>query len=120
MGGAVVTDNVMERALKDVRDMGLVVVEDALKISNDEGIKNGSQVDCWNAGTFSPEVLIGPEEEKKKKGLNKKTRSMYEIQSSLLTSKGKKKMDRAKLKEKEMEFRKEDERIVNLPSRIQI
>ncbi|KAK5802523.1 hypothetical protein PVK06_030123 [Gossypium arboreum] len=40
--GAVVTDNVMERALKNVRDMGLVVVEDVLEVSNDGGIKNGS------------------------------------------------------------------------------
>ncbi|PPR87029.1 hypothetical protein GOBAR_AA33661 [Gossypium barbadense] len=35
--GAVVTDNVMERALKNVRDMGLVVVEDVLGVSNDGG-----------------------------------------------------------------------------------
>ncbi|KAH1081409.1 hypothetical protein J1N35_021170 [Gossypium stocksii] len=144
MGGASVSDNVMERALKDVRDMGLDVVEDDLGVSNDRGINNGSQVDCWKDG--SPEVLIGVEEcinncqeyennrdglpksnldlekelnwmisrRKKKKGLNKKIRSTYKIQSSLLTSKEKKKRDRAKLKEKEREFQIEDERIVNI------
>ncbi|KAH1073542.1 hypothetical protein J1N35_025870 [Gossypium stocksii] len=61
IGGASVSDNVMERALKDVRDMGLDVVEDDLGVSNDEGINNGSQVDYWKDG--SPEVLIGAEED---------------------------------------------------------
>ncbi|KAH1083863.1 hypothetical protein J1N35_023624 [Gossypium stocksii] len=50
----------------------------------------------------------------KKKGLNKKIQSMYEIQSSILTSKERKKRDRALHKEKGRESRKEDERIVNL------
>ncbi|KAH1107432.1 hypothetical protein J1N35_011200 [Gossypium stocksii] len=52
--------------------------------------------------------------EKKKKGLNKKIRSMNEIQSSILMSKERKKRDRSLHKEKGREFRKEDERIVNL------
>lgn len=51
---------------------------------------------------------------KKKKGLYKKIQSMYEIQSSNLTTKERKKRDKNLKKEKEREARMEDERIVNL------
>ncbi|KAH1082650.1 hypothetical protein J1N35_022411 [Gossypium stocksii] len=105
----------MERALKDVRDMGLGVVEVNLGVSKGGGFVNGSSlgVGCMKAGFSNPEEFIGPVEENKK-GLKKKIRSMYEIQSSSLTSKEKKKRDRAMLKEEGREFCKEDERIVNL------
>ncbi|KAK5834290.1 hypothetical protein PVK06_018167 [Gossypium arboreum] len=146
VGGAVESDIVMERALKDVKDMRLAVVEDAIEVSNVGGIKNGSRVDCRSVGICIPKVVIGLEDgnngsqeneknrdemlesnldleeelnqmiihRKKKKGLNKKIRSMNEIQSSLLTSKERKKRDRAKLKEKGREHRKKDEKIINL------
>ncbi|KAH1047060.1 hypothetical protein J1N35_037844 [Gossypium stocksii] len=54
-------DNGLERALKDVRDMGLGVVVDALGVSNVGGIKNGSRVGCKNARTSILKALIGPE-----------------------------------------------------------
>ncbi|KAK5846765.1 hypothetical protein PVK06_003063 [Gossypium arboreum] len=44
LGKAAVTDNVLERALNDIRDMGLNVIEDALEVLNVGGIKNGSLV----------------------------------------------------------------------------
>ncbi|KAG8486019.1 hypothetical protein CXB51_019397 [Gossypium anomalum] len=62
VGVADKTDNGLERALKDVRDMGLGVVEDALEVSKDRGIKNGSRVGRRNVGIPIPEDLIGPEE----------------------------------------------------------
>ncbi|KAH1045904.1 hypothetical protein J1N35_036688 [Gossypium stocksii] len=83
------------RTMKDVRDMGLDVVKDPLKDPNVGGVDSGSGMG-------------------EKKGLNKKIQSMYEIQSSILTSREKKKRDRALHKEKGRKFRKEDERIVNL------
>ncbi|PPS03860.1 hypothetical protein GOBAR_AA16803 [Gossypium barbadense] len=89
VGGAVESDIVMERALKDVKDMRLAVVEDAIEVSNVGGIKNGSRVDCRSVGICIPKVVIGLEDERKKR-------------------------DRAKLKEKGREYRKRDEKIVNL------
>ncbi|PPS15473.1 hypothetical protein GOBAR_AA05112 [Gossypium barbadense] len=62
LGVADETDNGLERALKDVRDMGLGVVEDDLKVSKDGGIKNGSHVGRRNAGISILEDLIGLEE----------------------------------------------------------
>ncbi|KAK5802384.1 hypothetical protein PVK06_029973 [Gossypium arboreum] len=62
LGVADETDNGLERALKDVRDMGLGVVEDDLKVSKDRGIKNGSHVGRRNAGISIFEDLIGLEE----------------------------------------------------------
>ncbi|KAH1055055.1 hypothetical protein J1N35_033120 [Gossypium stocksii] len=148
MGEADEPDIGMARALKDVRDMGLGVVEVNLGVSKERGFVNGSSlgVGCMKARCSNPEEFIDPvkginccqqnenirddimgsnldlEEElnrmilhrKKKKGLNKKIRLMYEIQNSSLTSKERKKRDRAMLKEKGREFCKEDDRIVNL------
>lgn len=51
---------------------------------------------------------------KKKKGLSKKIRSMYEIQSNVLSSKEKKKRDRNLKKEIGKKVVLSEERIVNL------
>ncbi|KAH1033006.1 hypothetical protein J1N35_045180 [Gossypium stocksii] len=61
MGVEVEADNGLDRAVKDVRAMGLGVVVDASGVSNVGGVKNGSRVGCRNTGTSVPEVLICPE-----------------------------------------------------------
>ncbi|KAK5838091.1 hypothetical protein PVK06_006818 [Gossypium arboreum] len=74
MGGAAEKDIVLEKALKDVRDMGLVIVEGAFGVSNDGGIKNGSHIDCRNSKNFIPDDLIGPEEGNNRSQENEKNR----------------------------------------------
>ncbi|KAK5786970.1 hypothetical protein PVK06_041620 [Gossypium arboreum] len=137
-----------ERAMKDVRDMGLDIVEvplDDPKVGGgdiglgivvgcrNEGISNSKEFICLVEGDISSqesvlvrgdrwETTLEVKEElkwvlfrrKKKKGLNKKIQSMYEIQNSILTLKERKKRDRALHKERGRESCKEDERIVNL------
>ncbi|KAK5818957.1 hypothetical protein PVK06_023911 [Gossypium arboreum] len=88
------TNKGKERAMKDVRDMGLDVVEVLLDDPKVGVVDIGSGMDVGCRST----------------GLNKKIQSMYEIQ----TSKERKKRDRALHKEKAKESRKEDERIVNV------
>ncbi|PPS11771.1 hypothetical protein GOBAR_AA08864 [Gossypium barbadense] len=137
-GSAVEADKGLEKALKDVRDMGLDIVKDTLEDPKAGGVANGSNlgVGCRKVGISKLVENISPvegimnsqdnetvkEEElnqmilrrKKKKGLNKKIRSMHEIQNSFLTSKERKKRNRALNKEKGREYRKDNERVVNL------
>ncbi|TYH18868.1 hypothetical protein ES288_A05G307200v1, partial [Gossypium darwinii] len=94
MGKVDGVDKCLGRPLEEVKDMSLAVVEDLVEVTKDRGMANGSSMD------------VGC--------LNKKIRSMYEIQNSSLTINERKKRDRAPQKEKGKEFCKDDERIANL------
>ncbi|KAH1063389.1 hypothetical protein J1N35_028376 [Gossypium stocksii] len=91
-----------------------------VKTNSEEGNNSDQEIES-ERDTFL-EVNLDLEKEfnqiflhkKKKKALNKKIRSVYEIQNSSLTVKERKKRDRALQKEKGKEFRKDDERIANL------